>query len=167
MLFNSYEFLIFLPIVFLLYWFVFKPLKWQNLFIVIASYTFYGWWDWRFLLLMAFTTFCSFLSGILLEKNENNRQKQKIISATNIILNLLILCIFKYCNFFGENLAALCRCLGWGIDWITLDILLPVGISFYTFQALSYTIDVYQHKIKPTHDIIAFFAFISFFSWTY
>lgn len=163
MLFNSYEFLIFLPIVFLLYWFVFKPLKWQNLFIVIASYTFYGWWDWRFLLLMAFTTFCSFLSGILLEKNENNRQKQKIISATNIILNLLILCIFKYCNFFGENLAALCRCLGWGIDWITLDILLPVGISFYTFQALSYTIDVYQHKIKPTHDIIAFFAFISFF----
>lgn len=77
MLFNSYEFLIFLPIVFLLYWFVFKPLKWQNLFIVIASYTFYGWWDWRFLLLMALTTFCSFLSGILLEKNENNRQKTK------------------------------------------------------------------------------------------
>lgn len=103
MLFNSYEFLIFLPIVFLLYWFVFKPLKWQNLFIVIASYTFYGWWDWRFLLLMALTTFCSFLSGILLEKNENNRQKQKIISATNIILNLLILCIFKYCNFFWRE----------------------------------------------------------------
>lgn len=136
MLFNSYEFLIFLPIVFLLYWFVFKPLKWQNLFIVIASYTFYGWWDWRFLLLMAFTTFCSFLSGILLEKNENNRQKQKIISATNIILNLLILCIFKYCNFFGENLAALCRCLGWGIDWITLDILLPVGRNETNFVGI-------------------------------
>ena len=163
MLFNSYEFLIFLPIVFLLYWCVFKPLKWQNLFIVIASYTFYGWWDWRFLLLMALTTFCSFLSGILLEKNENNRQKQKIISATNIILNLLILCIFKYCNFFGENLAALCRCLGWEIDWITLDILLPVGISFYTFQALSYTIDVYRRDLKPLTNLLDYAFYVSFF----
>lgn len=163
MLFNSFEFLFFLPLVFLLYWFVFKPLKWQNLFIVVASYTFYGWWDWRFLLLMALTTFCSFLSGILLERNEHHRQKQKLISAANIVFNLFILCLFKYCNFFGENLAVLLKCLGWEVDWITLDILLPVGISFYTFQALSYTIDVYQHKIKPTHDIIAFFAFISFF----
>ena len=163
MLFNSIDFLIYLPIVFLLYWFIFKPLKWQNLFVVIASYVFYGWWDWRFLLLMGFTTLCSFLSGILLEKYERNRWIQKWISAGNITLNLLILCIFKYCNFFGENLTALCRIIGWELDWVTLDILLPVGISFYTFQALSYTIDVYQHKIRPTHDIIAFFAFISFF----
>lgn len=102
MLFNSFEFLFFLPLVFLLYWFVFKPLKWQNLFIVIASYTFYGWWDWRFLLLMALTTFCSFLSGILLERNEHHRQKQKLISAANIVFNLLILCLFKYCNFLAR-----------------------------------------------------------------
>lgn len=163
MLFNSIEFLLYLPIVFLLYWFVFKSLRWQNLFVVIASYVFYGWWDWRFLLLIALTTFCSYLSGIIIERYEGSRQKQKWVSASNIILNLAILCLFKYCNFFGENLAILLRSLGWEADWITLDILLPVGISFYTFQALSYTIDVYQHKIKPTHDIVAFFAFISFF----
>lgn len=163
MLFNSIEFLVFLPIVFLLYWFVFKPLKWQNLFVVVVSYIFYGWWDWRFLILMGFTTLCSFLSGLFLERYEGCRSKQKWISVSNITLNLLILCIFKYCNFFGENLALLCQSVGWEIDWVTLDILLPVGISFYTFQALSYTIDVYQHKIKPTHDIVAFFAFISFF----
>lgn len=163
MLFNSIEFLIYLPVVFLLYWFVFKPLRWQNLFVVIASYVFYGWWDWRFLLLIALTTFWSYMSGILLDRNEGNRKKQKWISAGNIILNLAILCVFKYCNFFGENLAILLSALGWEADWVTLDILLPVGISFYTFQALSYTIDVYQHKIKPTYDIVAFFAFISFF----
>lgn len=163
MLFNSFEFLIFLPIVFLLYWFVFKPLRWQNLFIVAVSYIFYGWWDWRFLILIAFTTLCSFASGIVLEKLEGQRTKQKWVSAANITLNLLILCIFKYFNFFGENLAELFQLFGVEADWVTIDILLPVGISFYTFQALSYTIDVYQHKIKPTHDIVAFFAFISFF----
>lgn len=163
MLFNSIEFLFYLPILFLLYWFVTPRLKTQNALIVVASYVFYGWWDWRFLLLMGFTTFCSFWSGVLLEKAQGNRRKQKYISVVNISLNLLILCAFKYFNFFGENLAALFRVLGWELDWITLDILLPVGISFYTFQALSYTIDVYQHKIKPTRDIVAFFAFISFF----
>ena len=163
MLFNSFEFLIFLPIVFLLYWFVFKPLRWQNLFIVAVSYIFYGWWDWRFLILIAFTTLCSFASGIVLERLEGQRTKQKWVSAANITLNLLILRIFKYFNFFGENLAELFQLFGVGADWVTIDILLPVGISFYTFQALSYTIDVYQYKIKPTHDIVAFFAFISFF----
>lgn len=163
MLFNSFEFLVFLPIVFLLYWFVFKPLRWQNLFVIAASYLFYGWWDWRFLILIAITTLCSFGSGVLLEKYEGQRMRQKWVSAANIILNMLILCYFKYSNFFGENFVALLSTFGIQVDWVTLDILLPVGISFYTFQALSYTIDVYQHKIKPTHDIVAFFAFISFF----
>lgn len=163
MLFNSFEFLVFLPIVFLLYWFVFKSLRWQNLFVVAASYLFYGWWDWRFLILIAITTFCSFASGVWLEKCEGQRARQKWISASNILLNLVILCVFKYYNFFGENLAELFRAFGMQLDWVTLDILLPVGISFYTFQALSYTIDVYQHKIKPTRDMVAFFAFISFF----
>jgi alginate O-acetyltransferase complex protein AlgI len=153
----------FLPIVFLLYWFVFKPLRWQNLFVVAGSYLFYGWWDWRFLILIAITTLCSFASGLLLERLEGQRMKQKWVSAANIAFNLLILCAFKYYNFFGENLAALFKAFGMQLDWVTLDILLPVGISFYTFQALSYTIDVYQHKIKPTHDMVAFFAFISFF----
>lgn len=163
MLFNSIEFLLFLPLTFALYWFVFKPLKWQNLFVVTASYVFYGWWDWRFLLLIALTTFCSYMSGILIQKYEGKRRRQKAISAANILLNLGILCVFKYFNFFGDNLTALFQLFGIQLDWVTLDILLPVGISFYTFQALSYTIDVYQHKLQPTRDVIAFFAFISFF----
>ena len=98
MLFNSFSFLIFLPLVFLLYWFIFKPLKWQNLLVVVVSYVFYGWWDWRFLILIAFTSACSFISGIQIEKNAGNRKAQKWISASNIIVNLLILCIFKYYN---------------------------------------------------------------------
>ncbi len=163
MLFNSFEFLVFLPIVFLLYWFAFKKLRVQNLFVVVASYLFYGWWDWRFLILIAFTTLCSYASGILLERQENHRHIQRLISIANIVLNLTILGIFKYFNFFSENLQHLFQWFGFELDWVTLDILLPVGISFYTFQALSYTIDIYRRKMKPTHDIVAFFAFISFF----
>lgn len=163
MLFNSFEFLIFLPAVFLLYWFVFKPLKWQNLFVVAASYLFYGWWDWRFLILIAITTFCSYASGLLIQKYSGRRRHQRIVCASNILLNLIILGIFKYLNFFGENFALLLDALGFKCDWVTLDILLPVGISFYTFQALSYTIDVYRGNIQPTRNIVAFFAFISFF----
>lgn len=160
MLFNSFEFLIFLPAVFLLYWFVFKPLKWQNLFVVAASYLFYGWWDWRFLILIAITTFCSYASGLLIQKYSGRRRHQRIVCASNILLNLIILGIFKYLNFFGENFALLLDALGFKCDWVTLDILLPVGISFYTFQALSYTIDVYRSSIRPTRDVVAFFAFV-------
>lgn len=100
MLFNSLEFILFLPIVFILYWFIFKSLRWQNLLIVIASYLFYGWWNWEFLILIAFTTFCSYLSGILLEKYDYSRIFKRIICGGNIILNLAILAYFKYCNFF-------------------------------------------------------------------
>ncbi len=163
MLFNSIEFLIFLPLVFAGYWLIFKRLRIQNLFIVACSYLFYGWWDWRFLLLIAFTTLCSFLSGILIEKKEGSRKTQKWISASNIFINLFILCLFKYFNFFTENFRELLLLAGIEVNHLTLNIILPVGISFYTFQALSYTIDIYQHKMKPTHDIVAFFAFISFF----
>lgn len=163
MLFNSIEFLFFLPIVFLLYWFVFKQLKWQNFFLVVASYTFYGWWDWRFLILIALTTLFSYASGLLIAHYEGRRKWQKGISAVNIILNLFILGVFKYYNFFAENFAVLLARLGVQVDWVTLDILLPVGISFYTFQALSYSIDVYQKKISVCRDIVSFFAYISFF----
>ena len=163
MLFNSIEFLFFLPIVFLLYWFVFRSYRWQNLLIVLASYVFYGWWDWRFLLLIALTSFCSFLSGVGLERYEGHRSRQKLVSAANIILNLSILGVFKYYNFFVESFSFLFSTMGLQLDWVTLNIVLPVGISFYTFQALSYTIDVYQHKLRATHDVVAFFAYISFF----
>ena len=137
----------------MLYWFVFHKRQWQNLLVVVASYIFYGWWDWRFLFLIALTTLFSFLSGLLLEHYEGRRNRQKLVSAANIVLNLGILGIFKYYNFFVENLDALLRPLGWQLDWVTMDIILPVGISFYTFQALSYTIDVYQKKLPATHDM--------------
>lgn len=163
MLFNSFEFMLFLPIVFLLYWFVFKPRRLQNLFLVVASYVFYGWWDWRFLCLIALTSFFSYVSGLMLECHEGQRHIQRLVSASNIVLNLAILGVFKYYNFFMDNLAALLRSAGYQLDWVTLDIILPVGISFYTFQALSYTIDVYRGQIRPTHDIVEFFAYISFF----
>ena len=163
MLFNSFEFMLFLPIVFLLYWFVFKPRRLQNLFLVVASYVFYGWWDWRFLWLIALTSFSSYVSGILIQRHEGQRHIQRLVSALNIILNLVILAVFKYYNFFMDNLAFLFSSVGYRLDWVTLDIILPVGISFYTFQALSYTIDVYRGQIRPTHDIVEFFAYISFF----
>ncbi len=163
MLFNSIEFLLFLPIAFLLYWFVFKQLKYQNFFLVIASYVFYGWWDWRFLILIALTTLFSYASGRLIARYEGQRKRQKAISIINIVLNLSILGVFKYYNFFAENFAALFSNIGWQMDWVALDILLPVGISFYTFQALSYSIDIYQKKLPVCKDIVIFFAYISFF----
>ena len=144
MLFNSIEFAVFLPIVFLLYWFVFgKSVKWQNLFVVVASYVFYGWWDWRFLFLIAFTSFCSWGSGLLIEKYKEAPNKAKTISIFNIVVNLLILGVFKYYDFFVTSFA-------------------NVFLGGKT-EALSYSIDVYRGKLKPTRDIVQFFAFVSFF----
>ncbi|MBR5167932.1 MAG: MBOAT family protein [Salinivirgaceae bacterium] len=162
MLFNSIEFFIFLPIVFVLYWFVFnKNVKRQNVFILVASYTFYGWWNWRFLILIAFTSFCSWLSGFLIEEYRGDYRKAKCINAANIIVNLLILGVFKYYDFFIQSFADVF--LGGKADGLLLRIILPVGISFYTFQALSYSIDVYRNKLQPTKDVIQFFAFVAFF----
>lgn len=164
MLFNSYEFLLFLPVVFLLYWLVFRSRKAQNFFLIVASYVFYGWWDLRFLLLIVFTSLCSFASGLLLERYEDSRNVRKAISAANIVINLAVLGFFKYFNFFVESLSSLVNGIfGYELGWVTLNIILPVGISFYTFQALSYSIDVYKHNIKATHDPIEFFSYISFF----
>ena len=162
MLFNSLIFLIFLPIVFFGYWFVFKNLRVQNFFIVIASYFFYGWWDWRFLILILLTTFTCFTSGILLSR-QRSAAARRWICGINIGFNLGLLCFFKYFNFFSENLRILFTQFGYQLDWFTLDVLLPVGISFYTFQAISYPIDVYRGQVKPTKDFIAFTGFISFF----
>lgn len=162
MLFNSIEFLIFLPIVFALYWLSKKSLKLQNLLIVVVSYIFYGWWNYRFLFLIALTTACSFLSGLLVERCERQRAK-KAITISNITLNLGILGVYKYYNFFTDSFQQILNSLGMHADWPVLNLVLPVGISFYTFQALSYTIDVYNKKIEPTHDVVSFFAFISFF----
>lgn len=165
MLFNSFEYLLFLPVVFCLYWFVFKPLRWQNLFIVIASYVFYGAWDYRFLLLIAFTTLCSYVTGLWTGKSLElgNVRKAKYICIANVAVNLLILGVFKYYNFFVDSFADFMRLLGVCVHPSSVKLILPVGISFYTFQALSYSIDVYKRKIAEAHDVVAFFAYISFF----
>ena len=162
MLFNSIEFTIFLPVVFLLYWFVFnRNLKLQNLFIVVVSYVFYGWWDWRFLVLLAFTSLFSFASGLAIEKYRDTPGKAKTANLFNIVINLLILGVFKYYNFFVTSFAD--AFLGGHADGLLLKVILPVGISFYTFKALSYSIDVYREKLKPTRDAIQYCAYVGFF----
>ena len=162
MLFNSIEFAIFLPIVFLLYWFVFgKNLKLQNLFIVVASYVFYGWWDWRFLVLLAFTSLFSYACGLAIEKCRDTPRKAKTANTLNIVINLLILGVFKYYNFFVTSFAE--AFLGGKTDGLLLKVILPVGISFYTFKALSYSIDVFRGKLKPTHDVVQYLAYVGFF----
>jgi len=163
MLFNSLDFAIFLPIVFVLYWFVTnRNLKLQNLLIVAASYLFYGWWDWRFLSLIVFSSLVDYGIGVALAKEER-QTKRKVFLWTSILVNLGFLGFFKYYNFFVDNFVTAFTFFGSQIQPNTLDIILPVGISFYTFQTLSYTIDVYRKKLEPTKDIIAFFAFVSFF----
>lgn len=169
MLFNSIEYALFLPIVFTIYWIIgylhvgaALKLKLQNAFVLIASYVFYGWWDWRFLLLIAFTSLCSWGSGLLIKSSILNHKSSisKLWLIANIVINIGILAVFKYYDFFVTEFG---RLFSISTDNMLLKVILPVGISFYTFQALSYSIDVYRKKVEPTHDIVAFFAFIAFF----
>ena len=163
MLFNSIDFAMFLPTVFILYWVVTKKsLKLQNFLIVAASYLFYGWWDWRFLSLIFFSTIVDYTIGRKL-KIEENHEKRKILLWTSILVNLGFLGFFKYYNFFLDNFITAFSFFGTEIKANSLNIILPVGISFYTFQTLSYTIDIYNRKLEPTKDFVAFSAFVSFF----
>ena len=163
MLFNSIDFAIFLPIVFGLYWFVFnRDLKLQNLLIVAASYLFYGWWDYRFLSLILFSTLVDYSIGRALGNTENET-KRKALLWTSLLVNLGFLGFFKYYNFFLDNFVTAFKFFGNDINAQGLNIILPVGISFYTFQTLSYTIDVYRKQLEPTKDFVAFSAFVSFF----
>lgn len=163
MLFNSIDFTIFLPLVFGIYWFVLqRNLRAQNAFIVAASYVFYGWWDWRFLSLLLFSSLVDYFVGLGLMK-EKRQGRRKLYLVLSILTNLGMLGFFKYYNFFVENFADAFRFFGMEINTSTLHIILPVGISFYTFQSLSYGFDVYRRKLEPTKDIIAFLAFVSFF----
>ena len=164
MLFNSFEFLLFLPIVFCLYWFVFnKNLKWQNALVLVASYFFYGWWDWRFLGLIFLSTVVDYFVGLAIEKQEEDKKRKRLLYVS-VFFNLGVLGFFKYFNFFIESWQDLLTSIGYeaGNTW-TLKIILPVGISFYTFQTMSYTIDIYRKNLKPTEDFISFAAFVSFF----
>ena len=163
MLFNSFEYLLFLPTVFLLYWFVFnKQIKLQNLLLLAVSYVFYGWWDWRFLSLIVFSSIIDFYCGIYINKSKSEQLKKRWL-ILSMLVNLGFLGVFKYFNFFSKSLEEALHSVGYQIDTLTLNIILPVGISFYTFQTMSYTIDVYRNKLKPTKDSVAFFAFVSFF----
>lgn len=163
MLFNSIDFAIFLPLVFILYWFVTnRNLKLQNLLIVVVSYIFYGWWDWKFLSLILFSTAIDYFVGRALQ-NQENKSKRKMFLWVSIIVNLGFLGFFKYYNFFVDNFVSAFSFFGTKPTVSSLNIILPVGISFYTFQTLSYTIDVYKKNLKPTKDFIAFAAFVSFF----
>ena len=164
MLFNSIEFLLFLPIVFLLYWFVFnKNLKGQNLLILVSSYVFYGWWDYRFLSLIFLSTIVDYIIGLNIPKQDSER-KQKLLLWCSVLFNLGVLGFFKYYNFFVDSWIDLFSSFGYETTSVwTLNIILPVGISFYTFQTMSFTIDVYRKKLEPTKDFISFASFVSFF----
>ncbi len=163
MLFNSIDFAIFLPIVFIIYWFFTnKNLNLQNFIIVVSSYLFYGWWDWRFLSLILFSTLVDYIVGRKLS-TEENKINRKVLLWISILVNLGFLGFFKYYNFFIENFRTTFLLFGTEIKADSLNIILPVGISFYTFQTLSYTIDVYNRKLAPTKKIIAFSAFVCFF----
>ena len=163
MLFNSIDFAVFLPVVFIFYWFFTNNnIRLQNLLIVAASYIFYGWWDWRFLSLIFFSTVVDYSMGILLSK-EDSGTRRKIYLWVSILINIGLLGFFKYYNFFLDNFISAFRLFGITLQARSLQIILPVGISFYTFQTLSYTIDVFRRKLEPTRDLIAFAAFVSFF----
>jgi alginate O-acetyltransferase complex protein AlgI len=163
MLFNSFEFAVFLPTVFILYWFVInKNVQIQNLLLIIVSYIFYGWWDWRFLSLIMISSYTDYTIGLLIRKNRNRFKKKRLLFIS-LFINLGILGVFKYFNFFINSFISAFVKLGIQINPMTISIILPVGISFYTFQTLSYTIDIYKKRIEPTEDLIAFFAFVSFF----
>ena len=164
MLFNSLEFLLFLPIVFCLYWFIFNSnLKVQNLLLLISSYVFYGWWDYIFLSLIFFSTIVDYCVGLKIY-NSNDKKTKKSYLWISILFNLGILGFFKYFNFFIDSWIDFLGAFGYEHQskW-TLKVILPVGISFYTFQTMSYSLDIYHGKLKPTKDFISFASFVSFF----
>ena len=164
MLFNSFTYAVFFPVVFLLYWLPFRKgarLLWQNLLLLVASYVFYCSWDWRFAFLIAFTSVSTYFTAILMENGRAG--SKKLWAALNIVINLCILGFFKYAGFFIDSFKALVSIFGINAEGPAVNIILPVGISFYTFQALGYTIDVYKGKIAASRNPLRFFTFIAFF----
>ena len=163
MLFNSLVFAAFLPTVFALYWLLQRgPLRAQNLLLLIVSYVFYGWWDYRFLSLLLISSCADYVIGQRMAI-AHSRKTRKTLLITSLCINLGVLGFFKYFNFFSSSFAALLRSIGLHASAPTLQVVLPVGISFYTFQTLSYTIDIYRKRLQPKRDPVAFFAYVSFF----
>jgi alginate O-acetyltransferase complex protein AlgI len=163
MLFNSFNYLIFLPIVFFLYWFLTaKSLSAQNLLLLLASYFFYSFWDYRFLGLLVFSTFLDFFTGIKMHESKKIFNK-RFWFWLSITINIGFLAIFKYYNFFIDSFVGMFDKMGLHFDFWTLKIILPVGISFYTFHGLSYVIDIYKERIKPETNFVDYAVFVSFF----
>jgi D-alanyl-lipoteichoic acid acyltransferase DltB (MBOAT superfamily) len=163
MLFNSISFAIFLPIVFILYWFVTKRnLQFQNLLLIASSYFFYACWDWRFLFLLVFSTFLDYFTGIKIYEAKNKKKKLFWLWLS-ICVNLGFLGIFKYYNFFAASFADGLNLLGLKANMGSIQVILPVGISFYTFHGLSYVLDLYKNKIKPERNFVDYSLFVSFF----
>ncbi len=163
MLFNSIDFALFLPLVFLLYWYgVQRSLKLQNLLLLAASYFFYSCWDWRFLFLLVFSTILDYYTGIKINDASGKRQRKTWL-LISVITNLGFLGVFKYYNFFAASFASAIGMLGFKADVATLEVILPVGISFYTFHGLSYVFDIYNRKIEPSRNFISYSLFVSFF----
>lgn len=163
MLFNTFTFFVFFVIVFFVYWFLLKKNRvYQNILLLIASYIFYGWWDWRFLSLIVISTIVDFAIGKLIFST-TDKKRRKALLMLSLLVNLGFLGFFKYYNFFIENWIQAWETLGVSTNLSSLNIILPVGISFYTFQTLSYTIDIYRKKIKPTNSVLSFATFVAFF----
>jgi D-alanyl-lipoteichoic acid acyltransferase DltB (MBOAT superfamily) len=163
MLFNSINFAIFLPIVFILYWFVTnKSLKYQNLLLLVSSYFFYACWDWRFMFLLIFSTLLDYFTGIKMSEAQNQNLK-KFWFWLSISINLGFLGVFKYYNFFANSFAEAISNIGFHVNPWTLKVILPIGISFYTFHGLSYVIDIYKDRIKAEKNFIEYSVFVSFF----
>ena len=163
MLFNSLAFAVFLPLVFVLYWALGRGrVRLQNAFLIVASYVFYGWWDWRFLFLIFISSLADFVIGRAMD-GSGSASRRKVLLGASLAVNLGFLGFFKYFNFFITSLATLLESVGLEANLPLLRVILPVGISFYTFQTLSYTIDIYRGKIRSSSDPVAFFAFVSFF----
>ena len=163
MLFNTGTFAIFFIIVFISYWLFLKnSVKWQNLFLLVASYVFYGWWDWRFLSLIFLSSLSDYLIALKIDAPIKPKSA-KIWVTISIAINLIMLGFFKYYNFFVDSFIDLFALFDVELSKRSLNIILPVGISFYTFQTMSYTIDVYRKQLKATRDFVSFFAFVSFF----
>jgi D-alanyl-lipoteichoic acid acyltransferase DltB (MBOAT superfamily) len=162
MLFNSFDFAVFMPIVFAAYWLLGKDVKNQNLFLLAASYFFYAWWDWKYLSLILVCSLTNYSAGLLLMKNKGEKTR-KIILIVCCLVCFGVLGIFKYYDFFITSFCDAFRLFGTDLQPHTLKLILPVGISFYTFHTLSYTIDVYRRKFEPTKNVISFFLFVSIF----
>ncbi|MEE9442338.1 MAG: MBOAT family O-acyltransferase [candidate division Zixibacteria bacterium] len=158
--FATVSYLIFFAVVFIVYWHLRH--RFQNIFLLGASYLFYAAWDWRFLSLIIISTLTDYISGHMIYRSDS-ALRRKIVLIISLVINLSLLGYFKYFNFFADSFITLANSVGWNVSWTAANIILPVGISFYTFQSISYTVDIYRKKLKPTASLIDFAAFVAFF----